>query len=252
MDHNEKKYFLSVILPAYNEEAILEECVSRLSTELEKFTQDYEMIIVNDGSKDSTRERILELKKQYRSLRLISYKTNRGKGHAIRRGFEKASGEYIVIMDADLEIDPCQIEGYVSRLKTEAERDVHTAGVIGCKFDKDSRVDFPKYRKIMSMTYFNLLRLMFKFDVKDTQTGLKCFKGDMIKQVLPKLSVDGFAYDVELLTAVVRAGGKISQAPVVCEYGRDANRMSVKHILETFGDTVNIYIKDKQGNYKKN
>ena len=71
----------------------------------------------------------------------------------------------------------------------------------------------------------------------------------MIRKVLPKLSVEGFAYDVELLTAVVRNGGKIIQAPIICEYGREVNRMSINHVLKTFEDTVRIFLSDKKGKY---
>ena len=137
----------------------------------------------------------------------------------------------------------------VKKLENAIEDDFKTAGVIGCKFDKNSKVDFPKYRRIMSLAYYGMLRAMFRFDVKDTQTGLKCFNGQMIRKVLPKLSVEGFAYDVELLTAVVRNGGKIIQAPIICEYGREVNRMSINHVLKTFEDTVRIFLSDKKGKY---
>lgn len=243
------KPYLSVVLPAFNEELTIQKCIKRLVAELEKFTDNYEIIVVNDGSTDDTRKLLVGLKTQYRYLKLISYKTNKGKGHAIRRGLEKASGELFVIMDADLEIDPCQIKEYVKKLEDAIEDDFKTAGVIGCKFDKNSKVDFPKYRRIMSLAYYGMLRAMFRFDVKDTQTGLKCFNGQMIRKVLPKLSVEGFAYDVELLTAVVRNGGKIIQAPIICEYGREVNRMSINHVLKTFEDTVRIFLSDKKGKY---
>ena len=242
---------LSVVVPAYNEGGSLEDSLRLLFSELNRFSGEFEVIVVNDGSSDDTLEKLKKLKDKYEKLHIISYRTNRGKGHAIRRGLERARVRYSAVIDADMEIHPCQILTYLESLEGAIVENSKVIGITGCKFDPDSDVDFPFYRRVMSMCYYKFLHLLFTFDIKDTQTGLKIFKTDSIKALLPLLRVDGFAYDVELLVAVYDNGNRMITAPVDCTYSRDDRRIHFRNVAAAFLDTIDVFAEDVRGAYRK-
>lgn len=243
----ERKSTLSVVLPAYNEGCNLEICIKRLVRELEKIGESYEIIIVNDGSRDDTKAKAVTLKKRFNNIIIISYMNNKGKGYAIRRGINASVGKYVVIMDADLDIHPYQIALYLRKFKEEHKNDIRVAGVIGSKFEKNSKVDFTAKRRVMSMVYYKMLQLMFHFDLKDTNTGLKLFSGDLVRSAVKNMVIDGFAYDIELVDQIYKQGYRLKSAPIVCGYtrtGKDRNRIKIKHIKDTFLDTMRVYKND--------
>ena len=148
-----ERYYLSVVVPAYNEGHAIARSMETLFGELNKLSGEFEVIAVNDGSCDDTLEQLKKLKTDFKGLKIISYKTNRGKGHAIHRGMEMARGKYCAVIDADMEIHPAQILTYLEKLESGAEEDKRIFGITGCKFDPESHVDFPMYRRFMSMCY---------------------------------------------------------------------------------------------------
>ena len=115
--------------------------------------------------------------------------------------------------------------------------------VIGCKFLKDSRLDYPFKRKVISMGYYIMLLVLFHLNVKDTQTGLKVFRVEAIKPVAHLIRTSGFAYDIELLVAIHRRGFSIAQMPVEVVYVRDSGvkRIGMKDIWQAFCDTWAIF-----------
>ena len=242
------KYLLSVVVPAYNEEKNIKESVLRLAEELSKITDNYEIIVVNDGSRDSTKGVVVSLKDDNRKIKLISYIHNKGKGHAIRRGIEKTSGKYVVLIDADLDIHPRQIKRYMEDYIAGSEEDSRVAGVIGSKFDKESKVDYPSKRRFMSAVYYKILQAMFGFDLKDTQTGLKLFGGKLIRETAKTMKIDGFAYDIEIISHLYKNGHRIIPLPIECEFSRrpeESGRIKMKHVINIVGDTIRIFIRDR-------
>lgn len=235
---------ISVVLPAFNEGSVITETVERLISELEKYSDNYEIIIVNDGSTDDTKNKALKLKQIYPEIRLISYKTNKGKGNAIKRGLLSAGGDIDVIMDADLDIHPCQIHGYIIEYLKKHAKNEHIAGAIGCKLDKRSNVKFPLKRRIMSMGYYLFLKSMFHLDTKDTNTGLKVFDGNVIRSVAPKLFTKGYAYDIELLNYIYSDGYRVLSLPVNCTYTREPGiqRINFRQIKSMVRETMKIYM----------
>lgn len=229
---------LSVVMPAYNEEKLIYQSIMTTIQILSGFVECFEIIAVNDGSKDRTKMEIERAMKRDSRVRLVTSEKNRGKGNAILAGVSQADGAYIAFVDADLELNPAQLEGYLTELLTK-KLDV----VIGCKFHKDSELHYPLKRKIMSMGYYVMLLLLFHLNVKDTQTGLKVFRAEAIKPVAHLIRTQGFAYDIELLVAINRRGFKIGQMPVRVDYVRETGtkRIGVKDMLQAFQDTWKIF-----------
>lgn len=229
---------LSVVMPAYNEEKLIYGSIIKTIDILSGFVRDFEIIVVNDGSKDNTKCEIERAMKVDGRVRMVSSDKNRGKGNAILAGTSQASGKYIAFVDADLELNPAQLEGYLKEMLVK-KLDV----VIGCKFHKDSRLNYPLKRKIISMGYYIMLLVLFHLNVKDTQTGLKVFRTEAIKPVAHLIRTQGFAYDIELLVAINRRGFKIGQMPVRVDYVRDVGtkRIGMKDIVQAFRDTWAIF-----------
>lgn len=109
----DNKYSVSVIIPCFNEEGNIESCIKRVP----KLGKKTEIIVVDDGSKDTTVEIVKKLKKKYSNLRLISYKPNKGKGHAVRVGLDAGRGEILAILDADMAVPPEELNKFIKPLK---------------------------------------------------------------------------------------------------------------------------------------
>jgi len=229
---------LSVVMPAYNEEKLIYESLMKTISIVSSFVEDFEIVVVNDGSKDNTLKEIKRAAKEDSRIRPVSYGKNRGKGNAIMAGVMQSDGEYIAFLDADLELNPMQLEGYLEKMLRD-NKDV----VIGCKFHKDSKLKYPFKRKVISMGYYLMLLVLFHLNVKDTQTGIKVFKASAIKPVGHLIRTAGFAYDIELLVAVHRRGAKIAQMPVEVVFVREknANRIGLKDTWHVFVDTWKIF-----------
>lgn len=229
---------LSIVMPAYNEEALIYNSIVQTLVIVEQFAPDLEVIAVNDGSKDDTKKEIERAIRKDKRVKLVTSKKNRGKGNAIIAGVSQAEGNFIAFVDADLELNPSQLEGYLKKME-ESGSDV----VIGCKFHKDSELSYPFVRKVISIGYYMMLLFLFHLNVRDTQTGLKVFKAQAIKPVAHLIRTSGFAYDIELLVAVHRRGFRIEQMPVKVVYVRDKNarRIGMRDIVKAFNDTWAIF-----------
>lgn len=229
---------LSIVMPAYNEGALIYNSIMQTLKIVEQFAPDLEVVAVNDGSRDNTRTEIERAMRRDSRVKIVTSEKNRGKGNAIIAGVSQCEGKFIAFVDADLELNPCQLEGYLKKMQ-ESGSDV----VIGCKFHKDSELIYPLGRKIISLGYYMMLLLLFHLNVKDTQTGLKVFKAEAVKPVAHLIRTSGFAYDIELLVAIHRRGFRIEQMPVKVVYVRDRNarRIGLQDIIKAFNDTWAIF-----------
>ena len=141
----------------------------------------FELILVNDGSSDNSGEEIARLSERYPG-EIVSLQLPRsGKGEALRRGTQVARGEFVVFIDADLDLPPEQILFFVA-----IQRVKNADAVIGSKMHPDSTVDYPIRRRIYSLGYFLLVKFLFGLPVRDTQTGLKLVRRDLLLKALEK------------------------------------------------------------------
>jgi glycosyltransferase involved in cell wall biosynthesis len=157
---------LSVVMPLYNEGAQITSNVEQTLGAL-RMLGPFEMILVNDGSSDNSGEEISRLAKKYPGEVLTLDLPRSGKGEALRQGAQKAVGEFVVFIDADLDLPPEQILFFVA-----IQRVKKADAVIGSKMHPDSTVDYPLRRRVYSLGYFLLVKMLFGLPVRDTQTGL--------------------------------------------------------------------------------
>ncbi|MFQ6063312.1 MAG: glycosyltransferase [Methanosarcinales archaeon] len=227
---------LSVIMPAYNVgqkiQYTLHECINTFNN----IDIDYEIIVIDDGSKDNTYDYALisSYITNNRKIRVVSYKENGGKGFAIKYGSRLVTGDIVSFIDADLDIHPIQLKLFLEYME-EYNADV----VIGSKRHPLSKVNYPLNRKILSSGYSLLNRLLFNLSVKDTQVGLKLFKGDIFKKVIPKVLVKRYAFDLELLVLISNLNYKIIEAPIEINYNFDSS-VDLKAIWHILIDTLAV------------
>lgn len=228
---------ISVVIPAYNEAHHLIGNLRETAATLKSFDADFELIVVDDGSLDGTCMAALEATAdRSHPSQVIRYGNNQGKGNALMRGFRNAGGKYVVFLDADMDLHPAQLPNFFQILEEE-DADV----VIGSKLHPQSRVDYPFIRRVLSAGYYAMVRLLFGLPVRDTQTGLKVFKSEVLSHVLPRLLVKRFAFDLELLAVANHLGYKIREAPVTLEFRRPLGRLKMRDVLHIFQDTLAIF-----------
>ncbi len=203
--------YLSVIIPAYNEEKRLPETLLDMNRYLSKQDYEYEIIVVSDGSKDKTAEVTNELRPKIKGLKLIDNKKNHGKGFVVRQGLLEARGEIRLFSDADNSTSINQIEKAIPWI--ERGFDI----VIGSRDIKGAILDPPQSRlRIFLGNGFNLMvqALIGLWGVWDTQCGFKVFSAKAAEDILPRCKIDGFAFDPEILIVGRKLGYKIKEIPV--------------------------------------
>lgn len=225
-------------MPCYNEGTRIYRNIIETVTQVEKFSDSFRLIVVNDGSSDETEEEIRRAIQADNRVAMISYKKNKGKGYAVKRGMLYAKSEYVAFLDADLELPPHMLEDFLKTAET-----VPADIVIGSKMHPDSQVEYPVMRKILSMGYYWFLKLLFGLKLKDTQTGIKLFKTDKIKPVLESMRTSRFSFDIEMLAIATKMGLVIKERPVVVNFSRnktDRSKIRISSIFEMVSDSIRI------------
>jgi len=203
------KVDVSVILCAYNEGRFIEDTITRVDGVMKRSGWNYEIVVVDDGSHDDTREKAVKYMegKGNGHLKVVSYEANMGKGNAIKTGYAHAGGDFIVTIDSDLDVDPALIPSYVEALK---KSDVAVAS----KWHPQSHTTVTFKRKILSFGFNVLSKLFTGIKLRDTQTGLKAFRREVLERLSPKFVVNRYAFDLELVGACNHSGYKIVELPV--------------------------------------
>ncbi len=230
---------LSVVLPAYNEGDRIYQNILEASKTVAAFCgENYEIIVVNDGSKDNTLEEANRASLEDRHVTVIDSQPNHGKGFAIRAGAAQAKYRYTAFCDSDLDVHPRQLEAYLAQIKQE-----DCTGVIASKLHKESKVEYPFKRKVITYIYYIALKLFFGLRLKDTQTGLKLYKTKELQKILPMLKINRFAYDIEILAVFNAYNRKVVSAPCEINFNRgmDGSRINVKDIFNAAKDTLRVF-----------
>lgn len=201
------KLDLSFVIPAYNEEGLIEDALGTLDEAVKSKKLQYEIVVVDDGSEDKTLSKAMTYASKNGHVKVVSYTKNLGKGYAVKKGFMQAVGEVVIFVDSDLDINLKGISRYVEALQ-------HGDIVIASKWHPQSVVEMPLVRRLLSRSFNLLVRLLTGVKLRDTQAGLKAMKKSALKNVFPRLSVERYAFDVELLIVAKLYGLKVVEMPV--------------------------------------
>lgn len=207
----------SVILPAYNEEKTINRAINETLAAFEVFGVPFEIIVVDDGSHDQTVALVREKQASHPNLLLIKSAENTGKGGAIKKGVEAATGDLLLFMDCDLATHPSQFAGFIPHLR---EHPV----VIGSRRIEGSEITIaqPLYRSLLGELFNTIIRRYLGIRSSDTQCGFKAFQTPVAKELFENLQTKGWTFDVELLLKADRTGYSIKELPVQWRNGRDS------------------------------
>ena len=221
---------LSFVIPAYNEEDAIEDALDTIDEVVKNKKLQYEIVVVNDGSKDKTLLKAITYANRNGHVRVVSFNKNMGKGYAVKMGFMQTTGEVVIFADSDKDIDLSIVSRYVEALQ-------HGDIVIASKWHPQSVVEMPIIRRILSHSFNILVRLMTGARLRDTQAGLKAIRKSAFKDIFPRLAVKRYAFDVELLTVANLYGLKIVEMPVNLQM---RGLFSLREVWKMFVDLLGI------------
>jgi len=229
--------FLSIIIPAYNEEKRLGATLEKVHSYFNSRPYTYEVIVVNDGSSDATVDIALSSTlNQVGRLRLMRNEPNRGKGFSVKKAILASGGENIIYSDADLSTPIEEIEKLLPYIKSGFDI------VIGSRSIKGANVEVhqPFYRGSMGK-FFNLLVQLFVLKgIIDTQCGFKLFDAEIAKKIAAELKIDKFAFDVEILYIAKKNNYKIKEVPIRWINSLDSRVNPVSDSFKMFLDLISI------------
>lgn len=237
---------ISIIVPAFKQEKTIVRDLSRIKLVLDQLRYPGELICVVDGKIDNTFKRAANFAKKFSNVKVVGYDTNKGKGYAIRYGMAESRGDMVGFMDAGMDLNPDGLSMLLEHFEWY-NADV----IVGSKRHPVSKVFYPWQRKILSMGYQLLARILFGLKIRDTQVGMKFFKREVLEKVLPRLLVKRFAFDIEMLAVANYLGFKrIFEAPVDIKlhFGGASTITSQKFIKEVWAmllDTLAVYYRLK-------
>jgi dolichyl-phosphate beta-glucosyltransferase len=227
---------LSVVIPCYNEEQRLPHTVELIERYLDGRETPYELILVDDGSVDGTRPVMDAAARQHAGVRIEILPHNRGKGRALAAGVGAASGDEILITDADLSTPIEELDKLQAALR-------NGAGIaIGSRALRASRVEVsqPLYRVVMGKGFNLIVQAVLLPGIWDTQCGFKLFRADVAHQVFANLITDGFGYDPEVLYRARKRGVKIAEVPVVWRNSAPTKVSAVRSSLDMLKHVVRL------------
>lgn len=233
---------LSIIVPAYKQEKTIVKDILRIKNALGGLRYKSEIIVVVDGMIDGTFQKAKKLNSK--TLRVVGYKKNHGKGYAIRYGMVRAKGNIIGFMDSGMDINPNSLSMLLEHFEW-----YNADAIVGSKRHPVSKVSYPFDRKIISILSQIFIRILFGLNIRDTQVGMKFFRREVIEDVLPRLLVKQFAFDIEILAVSFNLGYKrIFEAPIELDFNFERSFVSqnlAQAILRTLWDTLAIYYRLK-------
>jgi dolichyl-phosphate beta-glucosyltransferase len=240
--------FLSVVIPAYNEELRIAKTLEQIYLYLEKQPYEYELIVVDDGSADFTYKIVTDILKRIEHGKIFRNMVNRGKGYSVRKGVLNSTGQYVLFSDADLSTPIEEVEKLLGYL--EHGYDI----AIGSRSLKESdvRIHQPWYREYMGKSFNVLLRCIMLTEFHDTQCGFKCFRGDAARRVFALQQIQHFSFDVEVLFLATRYYQyKVKEVPVQWRNDPNTRVNALKDSSKMFRDVLKIRYNAWTGKYRK-
>ncbi|MHB1498550.1 MAG: glycosyltransferase, partial [Acidimicrobiales bacterium] len=227
---------LTVVVPYYNPGKLLVPTMERLIDVLDGSGATYEVIAVSDGSTDGSDAELDALAAVRPRLSSVVLAHNQGKGAALRVGLARGKGRYLGFIDADGDLDPLLLQSFQTMVGL-----YHPDIILGSKRHPLSEVEYPLVRRVYSWGYQQVVRLGFRLNIRDTQTGIKLVRRDVLAAVLPRMVEKRFAFDLELFVIARRLGYKrFLEAPIRLRH-QFTSTVSWQAVYRTLLDTAAIW-----------
>lgn len=236
---------LSVIIPAFNEEQRICNTLLLVCDFLKNQAYDYEILIVNDGSTDKTEEVIKHNFANNSKIKIITHVPNKGKGYAVKQGILNATGDISLYMDADNSTPITHLPNMLQKIESGYDVVIGSIEAQGASIIENSQY----YRRFVGHWSKYLIRVVAGlWEIKDTQRGFKVFKTEIAKQIFSKMSISGFAFDVELLVIAKKMNCKILEVPVIWN-NSSGSTVTVKSYFQVLKDLFQIRLNLILGKY---
>lgn len=226
---------LSIVMPCYNEKATVEKIVAEVLA-VNLGSTEKELIMVDDGSKDGTRDILKKLAAKHKNIKLFFHKKNSGKGSALRTGILESTGDVVVIQDADLEYDPQEY----TRLLYPMERG-HADVVYGSRFIGGEPHRIIYYRNQVANKFLTMLSNIFTgLNLTDMETCYKMFRGDLVRDLAKHLKAQRFGFEPEITARVAKSGARVYEIGI-SYYGRskeEGKKIGLKDGLKAIWEII--------------
>ncbi len=234
--------FLSIIIPAHNEERRLPQTLEQVVTFVNQQSFDSEVLVVENGSRDKTLKIAQDFAARHALVRAI-HEELPGKGRAVQKGMLAAAGQYRFFADADFSMPVSEISRFIPPV-------VDVPVAIGSREAPGAvRYDEPSYRHITGRVFNTLIRLLVLPKLQDTQCGFKMFRADAARDLFPRQTLMGWSFDVELLYIASRRGYPILEVPVPWYFNSESKINVLRDSWRMFSDLLAIRRKGWQGKY---
>lgn len=240
--------FLSVIVPTYNEEKILSKSILEMDKFFSEKKYSYEIIVVDDGSKDKTKEIAKNLEGIIKNFRLSGYETNKGKGFAVKTGMLEAKGQYRLFADADNSTPIQEIDKLMPFFGEGFDIVVGSRAAGGR--EANVKIEQPLYRRMLAKSANLVIRIMAVHGISDTQCGFKCFSAESVENIFSRSKISRWGFDIEALAIAQKKGYKVKEVPVSW-YNRAESRVRpIKGAITTLGELIKIKWNLIMGKYR--
>lgn len=238
-----KTPFLSIVIPAHNEEDRLPNTLEKIYKFLETQDYSYEVIIVENGSSDHTLELAQEFAQSRPTLRVLQ-EQKRGKGNAVKRGMLEAQGDYRFICDADLSMPIEELQKFIPPVLQQFDIAIASREAPGAV-----RYNEPPYRHIGGRAVNFIIQLLILPGLNDTQCGFKCFRAEIAEAIFRQQTLAGWSFDIEILYLARRKKFTIKEIPIHWYFDADSKVSAVRDAVRMISDIFRIHLNAIRGRY---
>ena len=235
--------FLSIIIPAHNEERRLPGSLEKIVAFLEKQDYQAEVIVVDNGSRDNTSGVVEGFMARYPFISLIR-EERRGKGLAVKLGMLAARGEYLFLCDADLSMPIEEVAKFLPPQLEDYDVAIASREVEGAR-----RYGEPPHRHLMGRVFNLIVRLLAVRGFQDTQCGFKCFRREVARDIFSHQTMEGWGFDVEVLFIAQKRSYRIVEVPINWYYMANSRVRPIRDSIRMFREVLQVRINDWRGVY---
>lgn len=238
---------LSLVIPAYNEGAPdrLPKSIDEIIAFVDAQDFEIEVIVVNNNSNDNTLQIAQDAAVDHEYIRVITERTQ-GKGAAVRTGMLHATGQYLFICDADLSMPIEEVTKFLPENAGDYDIAIASREAPGSR-----RIGEPEIRHIMGRVFNFIVKVIAVRGLNDTQCGFKCFKREVAEEIFPLQTIDGWAFDVELLFVAQQRGRKIIEVPITWIYKDHSKIKPIQNSIDMVVETIRIRLNGWRGVYDR-
>ncbi len=239
-----ERRFVSLIIPFYNEQNRLRKSLPPVFEYCSRSSWQWEIVCVDDGSFDRTFQELQGLQGSFASMRIIQLNHNRGKGHAVRCGLQESRGEYLLFSDADFSTPIEDATKLMDPIDSGSDLAIGSRGL------ETSNVEVRQawLRDTTGKVGNRIIRTLLPLEFTDTQCGFKMMTRKAAEVIVPRMSIDGFAFDIEMLTIAVAHGLRVAEVPVTWRNVEESKVRAI-HTLRVLADVFEIRYRFAMGRY---